>query len=304
MANYNNARFISGAVESLANQTYTNFELILVDDASTDKSISIINEIKPQYSFIKCIFLAKNKGYGNALKVAADNANGEIIGILDPDDIIAPETLEIMHHAYINKPESVIIYSTMYNCDEHLQIKEINPYIGSIPEGETYQSLLENKNSHIAHFRTMPQWAYNKTQGFNPKFKKAIDKDIIYKIEELGKTVYINKPLYYYRQHEGSISLFLNKWEAAFWDVKAKHEAYKRRKNSNIPTLSIEQINELYYYTFKKLAIERLNQRNFKKFIKIIIHFLCVSKNPFRTIRFVYYVILKTIKPQEFKNEN
>ncbi|MDC1505816.1 glycosyltransferase [Winogradskyella sp.] len=304
MANYNNEKFIEEAVQSVKNQSYKFFELIIVDDCSTDGSKKLITSLQEKHSFIKSFFLTKNKGYGNALKVAAEKSNGVLLGILDPDDTIDTNALSIMYAEYLKNPDTALFYSTMFNCDKDLKVININQSIGPIPAAETYQSLINNVTSHISHFRVMPKKMYDKTEGFNPKFKKAIDKDIIYKLEEVGAVIYIDKPLYYYRQHDGSISLFKNKWEAALWEVKAKHKAYLRRKKNNTPSLTSVQLKNLYRNVYKELAIENLQQKKHLAFIKVLMSNLHISKSIKQTLKLGYYCMMKYKYPERFSVKN
>mgnify|MGYP000507129526 CR=1 FL=1 len=89
--NYNYANFIVEAVDSVRNQTYQNFEIIIVDDGSTDKSVDVINNIESA-SVIKV--LKKNGGQGSAFNEGFKVSKGEIIAFLDSDDWWKPNKLE------------------------------------------------------------------------------------------------------------------------------------------------------------------------------------------------------------------
>lgn len=91
---YNCEKFIHQTVESVQNQSYPNWEIILVDDASTDNTVTIINEFAQVDNRIKIIELEKNSGNGFARNVALDKANGRYIAFLDADDLWFPLKLE------------------------------------------------------------------------------------------------------------------------------------------------------------------------------------------------------------------
>lgn len=101
---YNTEAFIEDAIKSAINQTYKNIEIIIVDDASTDKSLEIISSIKD--SRIRFIHLDTNKGIANARNVGLDNAKGDYICWLDSDDMY--------HSSFI---ELLLTYATQYNLD-------------------------------------------------------------------------------------------------------------------------------------------------------------------------------------------
>lgn len=95
MPNYNTEDFIEESVESVLKQTYHNFELIIVDDLSTDNSVRKIKELQKLDERIKLIELKNNGGAANARNIAIEHANGEFIAFIDSDDIWVDEKLRI-----------------------------------------------------------------------------------------------------------------------------------------------------------------------------------------------------------------
>ncbi|MEN2414525.1 glycosyltransferase family 2 protein [Flavobacterium mesophilum] len=91
---YNTEKFIRQTIESVQNQTYSNWEMILADDASTDKTVVIIEEFAQKDSRIKLFKLPENKGNGFARNTALEKATGKYIAYLDADDLWFPEKLE------------------------------------------------------------------------------------------------------------------------------------------------------------------------------------------------------------------
>ncbi len=92
---YNNEAYIAGCINSVLNQTYTNYEIIVVDDASEDDTLYVVKELKLQNDCIKVICNDKNKGQGYSRNRALDLATGEYIVFLDSDDFLEPVTFEI-----------------------------------------------------------------------------------------------------------------------------------------------------------------------------------------------------------------
>lgn len=91
---YNTEKFIRATLESVQNQTYKNWEMILVDDASTDQTVSVIEEFVQNDSRIKLFKLDKNSGNGFARNAALDKASGKYIAYLDSDDLWCSDKLE------------------------------------------------------------------------------------------------------------------------------------------------------------------------------------------------------------------
>ena len=248
MANYNNGEYIKEAIESILKQSYPNWELIITDDASTDKSVEIIEPFLSD-SRIKFFKHEFNLGCGAAKRNCAINCTGEFLGVLDPDDVLGGKAMEIVADIFDKYKEVGFVYSNHYECDANLNIKGINKWAGEVNEGSSNLHL--SKSTAFGAFRRK---CYEKTSGFNPFFKKAVDKDIIYKLEEVTKLKFINIPLYYYRMHKNSISLGRNAQKASAYNILAKYDAYKRRIGTAIPNLTRDEIaNELLLGSVKFL---------------------------------------------------
>ena len=249
MANYNNENYIEVAIRSVISQTYPNWELIIVDDNSSDNSLQLIHKYLED-NRIKVITHNRNLGYAGALKTAASSARNEIICVLDADDKLALNALETVAEAYRNNPDIGFIYTNMWECDSKLENCRICDWIGPT---EPQKSNIFNVK--ISHFKTFKTEAYINTSGFDPNQKKAVDKDIIFKLEEVTKLKYIDQPLYYYRWHGKGISQTKTAYIPELYNYRAKLKAYQRRLNTSIPNLTKSQIYfEYYRITFFKLS--------------------------------------------------
>jgi len=99
IANYNYADYISYAIESVLRQTYQNFEIIICDDGSTDNSINVIKRFAEKDDRILLI-TQKNGGHASALNKAYASAKGDIISLLDADDIFLEDKLQKVSEAF------------------------------------------------------------------------------------------------------------------------------------------------------------------------------------------------------------
>lgn len=95
---YNSARFINECVSSVLGQTYTNWELIIVDDASDDNSRELISNIAARDNRIKFVFLTLNIGVAGARNIALEKSKGRYIAFLDSDDVWKKEKLTMQIH--------------------------------------------------------------------------------------------------------------------------------------------------------------------------------------------------------------
>ena len=95
---YNTEKYIGETIDSVIKQTYQNWEMIIVDDLSTDNSVELISKICEQEAKIRLIQLEKNGGSGIARNRAISEARGKYIAFLDSDDIWLPQKLEVQIH--------------------------------------------------------------------------------------------------------------------------------------------------------------------------------------------------------------
>lgn len=106
---YNSEKFLEKCLESILKQTYRNIEVICVDDDSTDKSFSIIMEMKKKDDRIVC-FRKKNEGVSYARNCALQNITGDYILFVDSDDWIEPNTCEIALNTLKQKQVDVVMW--------------------------------------------------------------------------------------------------------------------------------------------------------------------------------------------------
>ena len=226
IANYNNGRYIMDAIDSIRHQSYHNWEIVIVDDHSTDNSVDIYKKLEVDER-IRIFFNSANMGCGYTKHQCVIHANGVICGFLDPDDALTEDAIQIMVAEYEKHPDASLINSTCYNTDEHLNVVSISSYGCSIPQGQTFLTYRKG----ITHFATFKRKCYEQTEGIDPLMLRAVDHDLYYKMEEVGKVYFIDKPLYYYRQNTASnISLGEgNMLKAHAWDIYAMVTACKRR---------------------------------------------------------------------------
>lgn len=136
--NYNHAIYLSQRVESILNQTYQNFEIILLDDCSTDNSRDVLLEYSEHPKVSHCVFNIQNSGSTfRQWDKGIELANGEIIWIAESDDIADPNFLEILMAGLTNNPEVGLIYSASTLIDS---------------EGNcTYDNAVNNKGEMILY---------------------------------------------------------------------------------------------------------------------------------------------------------
>jgi teichuronic acid biosynthesis glycosyltransferase TuaG len=115
---FNAADFIKETIESVQNQNYTNWELLIIDDCSTDDTINIIEHFATNDNRIKLYKLKKNSGTAKARNVGIEAASGKYIAFLDADDIWFNDFIETSVQT-INKTGIPFVFSSIKRCDEN-----------------------------------------------------------------------------------------------------------------------------------------------------------------------------------------
>ncbi len=128
---YNVEKYLNKCLESLVNQTYKDYEIIIVNDGSTDKSQNIINNYKEKYSKIVKSYKKKNGGLSSARNYGLKKATKDYILFVDSDDYIEKNTLEILNKNILNN-EDIIIFN--YNAIYENHIDKIDTFISNIKD--------------------------------------------------------------------------------------------------------------------------------------------------------------------------
>ena len=136
---YNCEQFISEAIESVIVQTYQNWELLVVDDKSTDNSLDIVKSYLQKDNRIKLIALKKNEGVAVARNMAIKEAKGKYIAFLDSDDIWLSDKLKIQI-SFLMDNNLVLTYSAYETIDENSKYINTRDSLPSI----SYQDMLKS----------------------------------------------------------------------------------------------------------------------------------------------------------------
>lgn len=234
IANYNNGRFLQEAIDSVLEQTYTNWEIVLVDDKSTDDSFVVYERYKDDGRF-HIYYNDVNRGCGFTKRRCVELANGELCGFLDPDDKLVSNALEVMVQQHENKPQCSLIYSTLCLWVPTTDSKTILEAVGAMAKDEDF---LISSTKIVSQFAVFKKPFYDRTIGIDETLSSAVDIDLYVKLEEVGELCFIDEPLYYYRQgNANSISIGSSEMKKkAFANrIRASLNAFVRRIKGKHP---------------------------------------------------------------------
>lgn len=247
IANYNNGCYMQETIDSVLAQNYDNWEIVIVDDKSTDNSFDIYGKYKEDPRF-RVFFNERNMGTGYTKRRCVEMANGELCGFVDPDDVlIGTDVFDVMVEEHLNHPNSSMVYSGLFRADENLNIIRESP--GKMIEAGS--SILHTRSWPIRNFMTFKKDKYNMTEGVDMTMRRAVDYDLYYKLEEVGDVVHLDRIQYIQRNNPHSISLNDNAYKAAVWHSYACLQAMKRRGLTDESLMLFPVENKLSEY-YKK----------------------------------------------------
>lgn len=128
---YNCEEFIEETIKSVISQTYQNWELLITDDCSTDRTQEIIKKYCALDKRIKLFILSKNSGAGIARNNSIDESSGKYMAFLDSDDLWLPYKLE-RQLAFMKQHNALVSYTSSLTCDEKGNIFGFNPAFKSV----------------------------------------------------------------------------------------------------------------------------------------------------------------------------
>jgi len=215
---FNSEKFLDDCIISVINQTYKNWEMLIVDDNSSDNSSSIINSYSKKDDRIKPLFLKDNLGPASARNTAISISKGKYLAFLDSDDIWLPEKLK-MQINFMKKNN----YSFVFSSYSVISSNETKPkYVISVPEKISYKKYL--KNTIIGCLTVVLDKEKFKNIQM-PILRSSHDMALwldLLKEEEFAFG--IQQELAIYREHK--LSNTANKFRAVYdvWNVYRKHE--------------------------------------------------------------------------------
>ncbi|MCC4404972.1 glycosyltransferase [Limosilactobacillus reuteri] len=207
---YNVEKFLFDCLNSLKNQTYRNFEVLLIDDGSTDNSKDICKQFCDDDSRFK-YFFKENGGLSDARNYGLKWVSGDYVIFVDGDDYVASQYVEKLYSTVIKNHAEVAICGFQAVNSQHKKIYEVK--LNTLHAGKTYSGRQIIKSYFVKEGGWGISTAWNKIYNarlFNnfqfTKGKYYEDELLFWQMfPKLERVVVINEPLYYYVQRSGSI---------------------------------------------------------------------------------------------------
>ena len=234
MAVYNAAQFLREAVSSVLAQTYSDFELLAVDDCSSDHSVAVLESFADPR--LRIIHHQRNLGAAQSRNDALAAARGELVAIMDADDVCARNRLE-RQVAYLDAHPLVGLVGCgiYHNIDPTGRVL----YTSYLPEdNEAIQRTLVKRWCFLHSSITFRKRLQKRTGGYRAEFEGAEDHDFLLRMLEHCQAHNIYEPLVSYRISRRGLSVTAHQYINEFGDVAMRLAL--RRRSGHLENLEAE----------------------------------------------------------------
>jgi chondroitin synthase len=195
---FNTERYVEECINSVLNQSIQDYEVVIVDDGSNDRTKAILRNFSNNPKIQ--IHYKSNGGISSASNLAIKMCRGEYIVQLDSDDFLFPNALEELANFYHEHPTTECVYTKRELIDELGQV------IGPGWSSERFDIFENLVGLGVSHLRSFRRGLYFRTSGFDESIENAVDYDFYLKLSEECVISHLNKTLYKYRVHASQTS--------------------------------------------------------------------------------------------------
>ena len=192
---YNRAEMVKEAIQSVLEQTYTDYEIVVVDDGSTDNTRDVVNALNRRFNKIRYIY-QENKGRSAARNRGIRTALGDYIAFLDSDDRFLPEKLRMQVEVLESNSDAGMVYTNTINVDENGRMLADSDITRRKLSGCIYPELLFIKGTSICTPSVLVRTqVLNEVGVFDETMDIAEDLDLWRRIARQYKVLQIPEPL-------------------------------------------------------------------------------------------------------------
>jgi len=278
---YNTEKYLHRCIDSIISQTFSDWELILVDDGSTDNSPGICDEYAQKDSRIKVIH-KKNGGVSSARNVGLDNATGRFITFVDADDIIANDYLEYVSPYLIENTYRAVTISAVRMSNDG----ELSAYT-SYNDGEVpIDDFIKNLTHYVS-------WGYFfdneiiKNNGLKYDESLAMSEDAVFILQyfQYIQSVYtMSVKKYYYRVNEASVTNNGMNYQKSLNHYRAAVQIHNLKGNG---LLSVSTINQavlyqlsMFFFDIRMIALNETDYSDLQNKIRELYKKTCKQERP------------------------
>ena len=232
---YNAEKYLGETLASLCRQTFERFEIIAINDGSSDRSLNLLKDWMERDRRIQ-VFDQTNSGLIATLNRGLELASCELIARADADDLYHPQRLELQYRAMIERPAVVLLGARAIKIDSNGRIL----YAEAQPEEE--QLILESLSAGFGGVVPHPVAMFRKSAvikagRYRPEARHCEDLDLWIRLVSLGEVANLPQHLVYYRVHEESICA--TQWEEQRENAKVIVTEWLKKSGRAIPVHAI-----------------------------------------------------------------
>ena len=224
MSAYNAEKFVGETIESITQQTFTNFEFIIVDDGSTDATPEILSEWAARDQRIH-VTTQENQGLTRSLCEAVSVARAPLLARIDADDIALPKRLEHQYKAMQSTPDLVVLGTQVATIDGKGQ-KIRTRKVTTGPRRIRDRLVIRNCINHSSAM--LRRKAVLEVGNYNPKFLTSQDYDLWLRMSRVGQIDNLPETLMHYRKHADRVSAKSNASRQTLYSVAAACDHWLR----------------------------------------------------------------------------
>ncbi|MEB3831297.1 glycosyltransferase [Phormidium sp. CCY1219] len=285
---FNGEKTIKQTVNSVFSQSFTDVQLIIINDGSTDSTLSILSTLKdPRIQ----VFSYPNAGVAASRNRGIAQAKGEYISFLDADDLWTADKLEAQFKALQDNPQAAVAYSWTDYIDEHNQF--LCPGSHITMNGDVYAKLLFKNFIENGSNPLIQRGALTEVGGFDESLPPAEDWDMWLRLAARYRFVAVPRPQILYRMSADSNSANIAKMEAQ--GLKVLQRAFAEAPESLQPLKKPSIANFYQYLTFRALEGNPSRQENLtaaRCFWNVAINEPAVLRRQNRLMSIVFFKII------------
>jgi len=281
---YNVEDYLRPCVDSILNQTFTDYELILVDDGSTDSSGLICDQYAEQDNRIVVVH-KENGGLSSARNAGLDKSKGDFILMIDGDDFIHPMMVMVLHSLIIRNDYDFAMCSHQ-DVNNKSSVDFVAWDNNSEPQILSQDDCMKNMHLYVdSDFNVVWNKLYSRRVIENCSFKKVMPEDVEFNTnvyQNVNKAIFLPVPLYYYVMRPGSIMRSPNlKWrhynviltaKLCLDNIPKELSAYRGYCLYRLYRLLVSRSYNSYgtdYYDFVQSNVLSIKDETYKEFLTI-----------------------------------
>lgn len=219
---HNAEKFISRCVDSVLQSTYSDLQILLIENCSTDNSLEICRKYEKNYGNVK-VYVADKAGVSHARNIGLDHAKGEYIAFVDADDYISPLMYELLVRG-LDKNQADFVFCDFYEGKDeaaYFESKEKACVCNEVQPKEYYYNLyIKEKRSYIAPWNKLIKREVIGNLRFDETLRVAEDKSFIARCIYNCKKIYsLSEKLYFYYINSNSVCANPNKDSDIWFDM-------------------------------------------------------------------------------------